>query len=68
MSEVIIIVEESPEGGYTARALGPSIFTQGDDWQELKANVRDAVSCHFEEGQSPRVVRLHVVHEEVIAL
>jgi hypothetical protein len=68
MSEVIFIVEESPEGGYTARALGPSIFTEGDNWQELRANVRDAVSCHFEEGQAPRVVRLHMVHEEVIAL
>jgi Zn ribbon nucleic-acid-binding protein len=68
MSEVIFIVEESPEGGYSARALGPSIFTQADDWQELKTNVRDAVSCHFEEGQAPKVVRLHMVHEEVIAL
>ena len=68
MSEVIFVVEESPEGGYTARALGHSIFTEADDWQELQANVREAVICHFEEGQAPRVVRLHFVREEVIAL
>jgi hypothetical protein len=68
MTELIFIVEESPEGGFTARALGPSIFTDGDNWQALKANVRDAVSCHFEEGKAPRIVRLHMVHEEVIAL
>jgi hypothetical protein len=68
MSELIFVVEESPEGGYTARALGPSIFTEADDWQELQVRVRDAVSCHFEEGQAPRVVRLHFVREEVLSL
>ena len=68
MTEVIFIVEDSPEGGYIARALGPSIFTEADDWQELQANVRDAVNCHFEEGQAPRLVRLHFVREEVFAL
>jgi len=68
MNEVIFVVEDSPEGGYSARALGLSIFTEADDWQELQANVRDAVLCHFEEGQAPRVVRLHFVREEVIAL
>jgi len=68
MNEVIFIVQDSPEGGYTARALGLSIYTEADDWQQLQANVRDAVSCHFEAGQAPRVVRLHFVREEVIAL
>ncbi len=68
MSDVIFLVEDSAEGGYTARALGHSIFTEADDWQELQANVRDAVICHFEEGQAPRIVRLHFVREEVIAL
>jgi len=68
MSEVIFIVEDSPEGGYTARALGLSIYTEADDWVELQANVRDAVICHFEEGGAPRVVRIHFVREEVIAL
>jgi hypothetical protein len=68
MSEVIFVVKDSPERGYTARSLGQSIFTKADDWHELQANVRDAVIRHFEAGQAPRVVRLHFVREEVIAL
>ena len=68
MLEVIFIVEESPEGGYTARALGTSIFTEADDWVQLQANVRDAVSCHFDEDEAPKVIRLHYVREEVLTL
>ena len=67
MSELIFIVEEAAEGGYLARALGASIFTEADDWQELQDNIRDAVSCHFDEGRH-RLIRLHFVREEVIAL
>ena len=67
MDEVIFIVEEAHEGGFTARALGVSIFTEADDLDDLHANVRDAVQCHFEEGQRPKVIRLHFVREEVIA-
>lgn len=67
MDEMIFIVENAPEGGYTAKALGTSIFTEADDLEALRAQVRDAVRCHFEEGQGPRVIRLHFVHEEVIA-
>ena len=52
-SEIIFAVEESPEGGYEARALGYSIFTQADDLQELKVMVRDAVRCHFDENGGP---------------
>jgi hypothetical protein len=68
MNELIFVVEEAPEGGFTARALGASIFTEADTWGELQAQVRDAVRCHFEEGQGPSVVRLHFVREEVFAL
>jgi len=68
MSELIFLVEESPEGGYVARALGESIFTEGDTLLDLHENVRDAVRCHFDEGQAPRVVRLHFVREEVISV
>jgi hypothetical protein len=50
MSELIILVEEAPEGGFTARALGESIFTEADTLPELHAQVRDAVQCHFDEG------------------
>ena len=64
--EVIFLVEESPEGGYTARALGYSIFTEGDDMEKLKEAVRDAVRCHFEEADMPQIIRLHLVRDEVI--
>ena len=65
-SEIIFNIEESPEGGYEARALGFSIFTQADSLEELKAMIRDAVSCHFEDADKPRVIRLHMVKDEVI--
>ena len=68
MSELIFVVEEAPEGGFLARALGESIFTEADTIAELPGKVRDAVLCHFEEGKAPRVVRLHHVREEVIAV
>jgi hypothetical protein len=58
MSDLVFFVKEFPEGGYTARALGASIFTQADDWPTLQARVRDAVLCHFDEGQAPYLVRL----------
>ena len=58
-SEIIFDVRQSPEGGYEARALGHSIFTEADDWEQLKKMVRDAVLCHFEDGEAPRMVRIH---------
>jgi len=68
MSEIIFLIEEAAEGGYTARALGSPIFTEADSIDELRASVRDAVQCHFDEGKAPQVIRLHFVHDEVIAL
>ena len=67
MDELIFLVEDAPEGGFTARALGVSIFTEADDLNSLREMVRDAVRCHFDEGQGPKVIRLHFVREEVIA-
>lgn len=67
MKEIVFWVEEAPEGGFTARAMGESIFTEADDKDSLHAAVRDAVRCHFDEGKAPKIIRLHVVHEEVIA-
>ncbi len=67
MSEIIFIVEEAAEGGFSARALGHSIFTEADSVQELRETVRDAVRCHFEERDAPQVIRLHFVRDEVIA-
>ncbi len=68
MKEVIFVVEEVPEGGLTARALDVSIFTEADSLPELHEKMRDAVRCHFEEEGRPRVIRLHFVREEVIAV
>ena len=64
--EIIFAVQESPEGGFEAQALGYSIFTQADSMGELKTMLRDAVACHFPEDSRPRVIRLHMVKDEVI--
>ena len=68
MSELIFVVGEAPEGGYVARALGQSIFTEAETLVELPNKVREAVRCHFDEGKAPKLVRLHHVREEVIAV
>ena len=65
-SEIIFEVVESPEGGYEARALSASIFTEADSLPELEVAVRDAVRCHFDEGQAPSIIRLHMVRDLVI--
>ncbi len=67
-NEIIFYIEESEEGGYVARALGHSIFTDGESEDDLKANIKDAVLCHFEESAMPKIITLHFVREEAIAL
>ena len=67
-SEIIFEVTEAIEGGYDAKALGYGIFTQGDDWDDLKEMVQDAVLCYFEDDCAPRIIRLHLVRDEVIAV
>ena len=66
-SEIIFEVIESPEGGYEARALSASIFTEAESLPELQAATRDAVRCHFDEGNAPSVIRLHLVRDLVIS-
>ena len=66
--EIIFLVEESPDGGYEARALGYSIFTEGETFDEVKENVQDAVRCHFEESDKPLLIRLHFVKDEIITV
>jgi hypothetical protein len=68
MSEVIFLVEEAPEGGFTAKALGYSIYSEADTWEELKSAIQDAVNCHFERELRPALVRLHLVKDEVFAV
>ncbi len=68
MTEIVFIIEEAPEGGFTAKALGEPIFTEADDMGELRRMVRDAVHCHFPDEQArPKVIRLHSVKDEVLA-
>lgn len=64
--EIIFAVEESAEGGYEARALSAPIFTEADSIEDLRSMVRDAVECHFDADERPRVIRLHFVKDEII--
>lgn len=66
MTEILFSVEEALEGGYIARAVGHSIFTEADTLEVLRQNVREAVECHFDEGEIPKLIRLHIVREEVL--
>ena len=68
MEEIVFLVEAAPEGGFTARALGAAIFTEADDRETLKRQILDAVSCHYEPAERPRLVRLHFVQDEVVVV
>jgi hypothetical protein len=69
VDEIIFVVEEAPEGGYSARALGVSIFSEADDLETLQKELRDAVMCHFEnESERPRIIRLHFVRDRLLAV
>jgi len=69
MTEIVFQVEEDPEGGFTAHAVGASIFTEADTLEELRENIRDAVKCHYDNAADcPRMVRIHFVRDEVMAL
>ena len=67
MSEIVFLVEDAVEDGLVARALGHSIYTDADSYDELRQQVRDAVQCHFEAGERPTMIRLHYVKDEVLA-
>ncbi|HJT97039.1 MAG TPA: hypothetical protein VJ696_01890 [Rhodanobacteraceae bacterium] len=67
MSEIVFLIEDAPEGGLIARALGHSIYTEAESYDELRERVRDAVHCHFDDGERPAVIRLHYVKDEVLA-
>jgi len=67
MTEIVFVVEIAAEGGYTARALGVSIFTEADTEAELRVAVQDAVHCHFDGDTLPKVIRLHFVRDELMA-
>ena len=65
-NEIFFLVESAPEGGYTARAAAEPIFTEAETLDELRANIREAVECHFAEDKAPRLIRLHIVHSELL--
>jgi hypothetical protein len=67
-SEIFFLVEESLEGGYEARAVGHSIFTQAETIDKIKEMIKDAVTCHFEPEECPRIIRLHFSKEEILSL
>lgn len=69
MKELFFLVEESPEGGFTAKALGQSIFTEAETLEELKISIKDAVKCHYDNPDNmPVIIRLHMVKEETITI
>lgn len=67
MTDIHFIVEKAPEGGFIARAIGADIFTEVDSIEDIYTQVRDAVRCHFDEGQVPSLIRLHITREEMLA-
>ena len=67
-SEIVFEVHEDEEGGYYTAAVGYDIVTQGDSWDDLKDMVQDAVLCHFDDGSAPKVIRLRLIRDEVIAV
>lgn len=68
MVEIIFIVEENSEFGYTAHALNYSIFTEADSIAELKFNIDDAIKCHFDTNELPKIVHMHFVRDEIFAI
>jgi len=68
MKELIFILEDAPEGGFIAKALGESIFVEADEMVSLKKEIIDAVNCHFDEGKKPSIIKLHYIREEYLAV
>ena len=68
MNEILFVVEEAEDGSYRAKAVGQSIHTEADSLDELHTEIRDAVHCHFDEGQAPPLIRLHHVRQELLTL
>jgi predicted RNase H-like HicB family nuclease len=66
MSEVVFEVTQEEDGGFCAECLTENIFTQGDSWESLRKNVREAVNGYFFEGTPPKRIRLHLVRDEVL--
>ena len=68
MIEIVFVIEDAPEGGFCARAVGASIVTEADDLPALREAIRDAVRCHFDADEAPKIIRMHLVRDEIIAV
>jgi hypothetical protein len=68
MNEILFLVEEAPEGGYTARAMDAEIFTQADTLPELKEAIKDSIHCHFDPDMVPDLVHLHIIKDETFSI
>jgi len=67
MNEIVFQVTQEGDGGFVAECLSEDIFTQGNTWDELRANIREAVAGYFFDTPKPASVRLHLVRDEVLA-
>ena len=67
MNELVFEITREADGGFVAEALGESIITQADTWEELRANVREAVTAFYFDRPAPKSLRLHLVRDEVLA-
>ena len=66
MHEIIFEIIQEEDGGYVAESLGENIFTQADTWEELRANVKDAVNAYYFDRKAPETIRLHLIRDEVL--
>jgi predicted RNase H-like HicB family nuclease len=67
MDELVFEITQESDGGFVAEALGESIVTQADTWEELRTNVREVVKAYYFDRPAPARLRLHLVRDEVIA-
>lgn len=67
-SDLVLEVIQEADGGYVAECLTENIVTQADTWEELRANVKDAVEGYFVDGPKPRSIRSHLVRDEVLSI
>ena len=67
-AEIVFVVEQAAEGGFNARAIGESIFTQGESIEQIREAIREAVVCHFGDHALPKVIRLRIIQEEIVRL
>jgi hypothetical protein len=66
--EIIFLIEESLDGGFEAKAVGYSIFTEGETEDDIRKNILEAVHCHFDETEMPSFINIRFLREEQIAL